>query len=88
MEDAATAEISRAQLWQWIHHGARMEDGRTVTIEICENLLGEVLGRMEGSVGAKAWATSKFHRAAEILKRLSSGGFQDFLTTAAYSELP
>ena len=43
MEDAATAEISRAQLWQWIHHGARMDDGRTVTIEICENLLGEVL---------------------------------------------
>jgi malate synthase len=88
MEDAATAEISRAQLWQWIHHGARMEDGRTVTIEICENLLGEVLARMEGSIGAKAWAASKFQRAAEILKRLSSGGFQDFLTTAAYSELP
>ena len=88
MEDAATAEISRAQLWQWIHHGARMQDGRTVTPEMCENLLGEVLGQVERSVGAKAWTASKFHRAAEILKRLSSGGFQDFLTTAAYAEFP
>jgi malate synthase len=88
MEDAATAEISRAQLWQWIHHGARMDDGRTVTIEICENLLGEVLWQVERSIGAKAWAASKFHRAAEILKRLSGGGFQDFLTTAAYADLP
>ena len=43
MEDAATAEISRAQLWQWVHHGAALEDGRPVTIEMCDGYIDEEL---------------------------------------------
>ncbi|HVT97096.1 MAG TPA: malate synthase A [Acidobacteriaceae bacterium] len=87
MEDAATAEISRAQLWQWIHHGAHLQDGRIVTFDLVESVLKEVLDQMRSMMGAKAWAASRFTSASEILKELSTGEFQEFLTTAAYSEL-
>lgn len=87
MEDAATAEISRAQLWQWIHHQARLQDARTITFDLVESMLQEVLDQMRSMMGGKAWAASRFGPAAEILKELSTGKFQDFLTTAAYSEL-
>ncbi len=87
MEDAATAEISRAQLWQWIHHGARMEDGQTVTFKYCEKVLSEVLGQMRSSIGETEWAKSRFSEAAELLKDLSRGEFREFLTTAAYADL-
>lgn len=87
MEDAATAEISRAQIWQWIHHKARFDDGRAVTLEMVESLLAEVLARLRSQMSSKNWAAAKFGPAAEILKELSTGQFQDFLTTSAYSEL-
>jgi malate synthase len=87
MEDAATAEISRTQIWQWIHHKARLEDGRTVTPELFESLLDDVLGDLKTRMGSRNWAAAKFAPAAEILKDLSAGEWQDFLTTSAYSEL-
>jgi malate synthase len=87
MEDAATAEISRTQLWQWIHHRAKMEDGRTVTAELCESVIQETLQQMQAAMGERAWQESKYEQAAELLKRLSTGPFQDFLTLAAYDEL-
>ena len=87
MEDAATAEISRAQLWQWIRHSARTEDGAVITWDRCEAILVEVIGRMRATLGAKAWAGSRFDQAGAILKELSTGPFQDFVTTTAYSEL-
>jgi malate synthase A len=87
MEDAATAEISRTQLWQWIHHKAKMEDGRTVSAELCDSVMRETLAQMKTALGERAWQESKYEQAAELLKRLSTGPFQDFLTLAAYDEL-
>lgn len=87
MEDAATAEISRSQLWQWIHHGARLEDGRTITFDLVESMLEEMLRQTQVQIGCKAWGASRFGPAAEILKELSAGDFQEFLTTSAYSGL-
>jgi malate synthase len=87
MEDAATAEISRAQLWQWIRHGAQLESGCTVDFDLVESALGEVLDAMRLAMGRKAWGAGKFEAAGEILKELSTGEFQDFLTTSAYAEL-
>jgi malate synthase len=87
MEDAATAEISRAQIWQWIHHRARLDDGRRVTFELVESLLDDVLSQMRSRMAGKQWSAAKFGPAAELLKELSTGAFQDFLTTSAYSEL-
>jgi malate synthase len=87
MEDAATAEISRAQIWQWIHHNACLVDGRTVTYELFESQLDDVLSETRSRMGNKNWAAARFGPASEILKALSAGEFQDFLTTSAYSEL-
>jgi malate synthase len=86
MEDAATAEICRAQLWQWIRYGARLDDGRVVTAEFHDQILGEILDQTCAAMGDEAYAASRFDRAAELLERLTRGEFQEFLTTAAYSD--
>ena len=86
MEDAATAEISRAQIWQWIRFNARLSNGRRVDRHMLDHALGNVLHRTKQSLGTDRFASSKFERAAELLISLSTGEFQDFLTTAAYSE--
>jgi malate synthase len=86
MEDAATAEISRAQLWQWIRYGARLDDGRTIDAAMMTETLQRILDRTEQSLGAEGFSASKFKRAAELLQQFSTGEFQEFLTTAAYAE--
>jgi len=86
MEDAATAEISRAQLWQWIRYGARLDDGRTITREMMCFGLGDILAGIKQELGTSGYAASKFDRAAELLSCLSTREFQDFLTTAAYAD--
>jgi malate synthase len=87
MEDAATAEISRTQIWQWIRYGARLEDGRTITAEMHDQMLEEILAQARGSMGESAFQASKFTRAAELLHELSTGEFREFLTTMAYQDL-
>ena len=86
MEDAATAEISRAQLWQWIRYGARLDDGRTITREMMSFALGDILDGIKTEFDGSKLCHSKFERAAELLTKFSTGAFQDFLTTAAYAE--
>ena len=83
MEDAATAEISRSQIWQWIRSDkGRLDDGRKVTIEMFRTLLGEELKKVSGMPGA---ARSRYDEAAWLLERLvSNDEFEDFLTTPAY----
>jgi malate synthase len=82
MEDTATAEISRAQLWQWLRHGARLADGTAVTAELYQRVRAEELERL-GGAGA-----GRFGAAAEILDRLVlSPDFTDFLTLIAYDDL-
>jgi malate synthase len=87
MEDAATAEICRAQLWQWVRYGARLEDGRTITAEMHDQVLADILEELSACMGAQAFSVSKFERAAELLRELSTGDFQEFLTTRAYDDL-
>jgi malate synthase len=86
MEDAATAEICRAQLWQWIRYAARLDDGRAITFEMVEQILGDVLEKIRVRAEAQGYARSKYARAAELLLNLTAGEFQEFLTTAAYSD--
>ena len=87
MEDAATAEICRAQLWQWIRYGAKLEDSRTINRELYEEVLAQVIEEIRCAIGVEAYRSSKFHRASELLIELSTRDFQDFLTTTAYAEL-
>ncbi len=82
MEDAATAEISRAQLWQWIRHGAALDDGTSVTRDLYERVRAEELGRLEGA------GQGRYREAAAILDGLVlDEGFTDFLTIPAYAYL-
>ena len=87
MEDAATAEICRAQLWQWIRYGARLEDGRMITPELHDEVLADILEELCAAMGAQAYYASKFQRAAELVSELSTGDFREFLTTTAYADL-
>ena len=88
MEDAATAEISRAQVWQWIHHGATLEDGRHVTRELFGQVYAEELAHLEKDGSAHRYGAENFARARELFERLSTAPtFEDFLTLPAYEAL-
>jgi len=87
MEDAATAEICRAQLWQWIRYGAKLDDGHTVTSVLFQRLIAKTLESIRNSAGIDAFETSRFMRAAEIVSQLSEGEFYEFLTTRASEDL-
>jgi malate synthase len=80
MEDAATAEISRTQLWQWIHHAAKLDDGRTIDAGLYRRIRDEEL--------AAIGVSDRVTRAANIFDRLIlAGELADFLTLPAYDEL-
>jgi malate synthase len=83
MEDAATAEISRSQLWQWRVHGVTLEDGRPMTPDLYESIRNAELGRLNESAPDYRWTD-----AAALLDNLVlSDGFAEFLTLAAYPML-
>ncbi len=82
MEDAATAEISRAQVWQWVRHGAKMTDGRAVTAELVRQTIAEQLGRFQRRPG------DHYDQAAGLFeKMMTSADFAEFLTLPAYEYL-
>jgi malate synthase len=84
MEDAATAEISRSQLWQWIRHQASTESGEPITLARCRTMLREEKGKLEGSAADR----DRLATAAELLDSLMSAEvFPEFLTLAAYQKL-
>ncbi|HWZ67708.1 MAG TPA: malate synthase A [Stellaceae bacterium] len=81
MEDAATAEISRAQLWQWIRHHARLEDGRTVDAALCSAMLDEELAKLREA----ARDGGRYDDAADLFRQLvEAPSFPEFLTLPAY----
>jgi malate synthase len=88
MEDAATAEICRAQLWQWLHHGARTSDGTPVSVERFDRLLTEELSRIHEEVGAARLTGGVFPTAARLFEQMTkSESFPEFLTIPAYELL-
>ena len=89
MEDAATAEICRAQVWQWIRHPRGvLTDGRKVTVELFRQILAEELGKIKTLVGNAAFQCGKYELAARILDEITvSETFVEFLTLPAYEQL-
>jgi malate synthase len=88
MEDAATAEISRAQLWQWIHHAAQLDDGRTVTRELVRELLDEETAKIREQVGDEVWQAGRPEETREVFERVAlSEELIEFLTLVAYEYL-
>ncbi len=88
MEDAATAEISRAQVWQWVRHRVVLDDGTRVDGSRVRRLLGEEIARVRGEVGAGRFAAGRFDEAQQLFAELTLGPtFQEFLTLGAYERL-
>ena len=84
MEDAATAEISRAQVWQWIHYGIALEGGTVATPELLNRLISEEMQRVRQEVGAEAYDGGRFKEAIQLFRDLSlAADFEDFLTVPA-----
>ncbi|TVR23016.1 MAG: malate synthase A [Anaerolineaceae bacterium] len=88
MEDAATAEISRAQVWQWLHHRAELDDGRTVTPDLFGQFLEEEMDAIKQEIGAERFAGGHFDRAAQLFDQMiRERDFVPFLTLPAYDYL-
>jgi malate synthase len=88
MEDAATAEISRAQLWQWAKYGARMNDGTPVSVATVAATIPKVLDRLKQRIGEKAFADGRYELAARMFQEMTaSEEFPEFLTVPAYQHL-
>jgi malate synthase len=90
MEDAATAEISRAQLWQWVHHHAILQDeehkGQPITAELCNQLLDAEVAR--ATTNAPASRVTAYHQAATLIRNLiNAPAFESFLTLPAYTTI-
>jgi malate synthase len=85
MEDAATAEISRSQIWQQLHFAAKLENGQAVTKELFEWCLQEELERIRGEIGEKAHDEGRFPQAVDLFRKMSTAAtLSPFLTLSAY----
>ena len=88
MEDAATAEICRAQIWQWVRHAAKLDNGGAVTAALVQRALHEQMDKLRSAVGIAAFEEGRFHAAAVLFDRLlAAKEFPPFLTLPAYDEL-
>lgn len=88
MEDAATAEISRAQIWQFVQYGVALEGGVTADAALFKRCLSEEMERVKGELGAENYAKGRFPEAIALFETLSlAPNFEDFLTVPAYAKL-
>lgn len=86
MEDAATAEISRAQIWQWIHNRVKLDDGREVTRELCQSLMDEESAKFQAEIGDDPQRQANLTRAVQIFGDISlQDEFPTFLTVPVYA---
>ena len=85
MEDAATAEISRSQIWQWIRSPKGvLDDGRKVTADLFKQLLAEELPKVKAHLGDAAYAAGKYEEGARLFEKITVGDYVEFLTLPAY----
>ncbi|MCY4479047.1 MAG: malate synthase A, partial [Rhodospirillales bacterium] len=88
MEDAATAEISRAQIWQCLRHGARLAGGGTVDWALMDRMVAEEVAALRETLGEDRYEAGHFDEAVALFTRVGTGnGFPDFLTLPAYAVL-
>lgn len=88
MEDAATAEISRANIWQWIHHSVALDDGQVFTKELFHSWLYQELDTIKQEVGDTRYAEGRFEQTADLFYKLSTAKeFANFLTLPSYQLL-
>jgi len=88
MEDAATAEISRTSIWQWIRHGKTLNDGRLITAELFTTMLGQELEVIKQELGNVRFQSGRFEQAAQLMLQITTQPeLIDFLTLPGYALL-
>jgi malate synthase len=89
MEDAATSEISRSLVWQWLHNAVRLDDGQTVTRELVERVIEEEHAAILESAGDDAAGSGRWEDARALFTQMAlSEDYEDFLTIPAYERMP
>lgn len=88
MEDAATAEISRSQIWQWVRHGTVMDDGQPITAHLVSRIIGEELAKLRDRLGPETFEQGEFALASALFgTMIDRRDFQEWLTVVAYPHL-
>ncbi|MFD6953603.1 malate synthase A [Nocardiopsis sp. TSRI0078] len=88
MEDAATAEISRSQIWQWLHNDITLDDGPKVTVDLVKQIIDEELATIRESLG-QSFDENLFTQATELFTEVAlADDYVDFLTLPAYERMP
>ena len=89
MEDAATAEISRTQVWQWVHHEKGvLEDGRKVDVSLFRNVMQEELSKIQDSIGNSQFEAGNYEKAANMFETIVlNDDLEEFLTLRAYDQI-
>ncbi len=88
MEDVATAEISRSQVWQWVRHSAQLHEGQTVSADLVRQIADEEMAKIRERVGDPGWSTSRFTEARAVFEEVAlSSNFPAFLTLVAQKDL-
>ncbi|MDH5372459.1 MAG: malate synthase A, partial [Acidimicrobiia bacterium] len=85
MEDAATAEISRSQIWQWVHNGATLDDGRRLTADLVDQITDDEMRNIREMVGEEFFAAGRYEDSRRLFETVAiAPDFQEFLTLPAY----
>jgi malate synthase len=88
MEDAATAEIARSQVWQWVYNGVTLDDGPEVTRDLVERIIREELGKIRDTAGA-AFEAPRYDQAVQLFTEVAlAEDYIEFLTLPAYERMP
>jgi malate synthase len=88
MEDAATAEISRSQVWQWLHNNVRLDDGQLVTTDLVQRIIGEELATIRQAAG-DGYDAARYDQAVALFSQVAlADDYAEFLTLPAYEEMP
>ena len=88
MEDAATAEIARSQIWQWLHNDVVLDDGPQVTRDLVERIIREELATIRGNAGA-AFDAARYDQAVGLVTEVGlAEDYAEFLTIPAYERMP
>jgi malate synthase len=88
MEDVATAEISRSQIWQWVKHSAEMADGQKVSADLVREIADDEMAKLHERLGNEAWSKSRFTEARQVFEEVAlSATFEPFLTLVALKHI-
>jgi len=88
MEDVATAEISRSQIWQWVRHSSRLREGLTVSVDLVREIADDEMSKLRERLGDEGWKKSRFAEARKAFEEVAlSKDFQPFLTLVALKHI-